>query len=331
MLVIRARNVNHAYVKGSQLLNSIGVKLDSRNGPVLEAPEPVSTIYMAPKERILWDEQRDANPFFHFFESLWMLAGRNDVAFPTQFVKRAGDYSDNGITLHSAYGYRWLGQWSDQLTTIVDMLRRDPLSRRCVLQMWHSELDLGTSSKDLPCNVMAHFQVRGGSLLMTVFNRSNDMIWGAYGANVVQFSMLQQYLAERIGVGVGPYTQVSNNFHGYVGEWQKKGLDQYSSLSEPTIWDPYSAGTVMSHFLGAWDEEPWDRASRNFFDWADAGTARPILMGHEFWDRVAVPLFMAHRAWKNTSTAEESLPYLDLCMASDWSLAGRRWIRRRAK
>ena len=32
-------------------------------------------------------------------------------------------------------------------------------------------------------------------LCMTVCNRSNDMLWGAYGANVVHMSMLQEFVA----------------------------------------------------------------------------------------------------------------------------------------
>ena len=50
---------------------------------------------------------------------------------------------------------------------------------------------------------------------MTVCCRSNDIIWGAYGANAVQFSILQQYIADRLEIEMGPYVQISDSFHAY--------------------------------------------------------------------------------------------------------------------
>ena len=32
-----------------------------------------------PTKELLFDPDRDANPFFHFMEGLWMLAGFNDL------------------------------------------------------------------------------------------------------------------------------------------------------------------------------------------------------------------------------------------------------------
>ena len=86
MHVINARNVNSAYPQALHYIAIAGDRVASRNGPVLRAPEPVSTVYAKPWERVLFDPQRDANPFFHLFESLWMLDGRNDVATLTSWL-----------------------------------------------------------------------------------------------------------------------------------------------------------------------------------------------------------------------------------------------------
>ena len=75
MKVIHARNVNDAVVKGAELLKAGGLTQDSRAGGTLEYPEPVCTVYERPLERVLFDAIRDANPFFHLMEALWMLAG----------------------------------------------------------------------------------------------------------------------------------------------------------------------------------------------------------------------------------------------------------------
>src|SRR5690606_6235064 len=140
--------------------------------------------------------ERDANPFLHFFESLWMLAGRNDVDYMTRLVRRFAAYSDDGKTFNGAYGYRWR-KWfgRDQLQQIIGALRSNPQDRRCVLGMWDAGHDLGLQSADLPCNTHIYFRIQDDRLNMTVCNRSNDAIWGAVGANVVHMSFLQEYMA----------------------------------------------------------------------------------------------------------------------------------------
>src|ERR1039457_2230941 len=104
MHVIQARNVNDALASGLEYLADKGVEEQSRNGPVIVAPGPVTTVYERPLERVLFSPLRDANPFFATMESLWMLAGHNDVVFPAYFAKNMMNYSDGGVTLHGAYG-----------------------------------------------------------------------------------------------------------------------------------------------------------------------------------------------------------------------------------
>ena len=104
--LITVPNVNSALPEAVWWLRTAGVEFPSRNGPVIVAPGPVITTYTAPWQRVLFSKIRDANPFFHFFEALWMLAGRQDVKFLEQFTPRIREYSDNGSTLNGAYGYR---------------------------------------------------------------------------------------------------------------------------------------------------------------------------------------------------------------------------------
>jgi hypothetical protein len=140
------------------------VQKNSRNGGVTMLEEPCLITYTHPRERVLFNSARDANPFFHLYESLWMLAGRNDVAPLTYYVSKMKDFSDDdGKTFNGAYGYRWrhalrdstLG-WEDkdQLDIIVSHLKGNPESRRAVLQMWNVEDDLLKieRSKDVCCN-----------------------------------------------------------------------------------------------------------------------------------------------------------------------------------
>ena len=88
MKVIRARNVNDALLLGLDLFQDPRNfrEQQSRNGTTYEALEPVTTVYEKPWERVMLVKARDANPFFHFIEGLWMLAGRNDLKPLTYLV-----------------------------------------------------------------------------------------------------------------------------------------------------------------------------------------------------------------------------------------------------
>jgi hypothetical protein len=228
MHVIAARNVNDAYRRGLRLLYAEGQLSPSRNGDVLRVDDPVTTVYDHPTERVLFSAQRNANPFFHLIESLWMLNGRNDTRTLTQFIPRMAEFSDDGMTFHGAYGHRWR-RWAlpnhrdpsgrtpelDQLDVAVRMLKQNSADRRVVIGMWDPALDLGIASKDIPCNDLIKLRITNGALDLHVYCRSNDAIWGCYGANAVQFSVLQEYLAARIGCSVGRYWQISGDFHAY--------------------------------------------------------------------------------------------------------------------
>jgi len=246
MIDIAGRNVNHVYPEALWRMRVIGVEQNSRNGRVRRILGPVATTYRCPKERMLLDPKRDANPFFHIFEGVWMLAGRDDVGWIMAFNTNIVQFSDDGVTLRGAYGHRWRKHFGrDQLVWVINHLRHDPNSRRAVIQMFDPETDQPLvshpPSKDIPCNTAVYFELVNGFLNMTVTNRSNDMIWGAYGANVVHMSMLQEFIADSLGVDVGHYTQFSNNFHIY-----ERHFDLMEEIEEPPYYSEEMSATHVS-------------------------------------------------------------------------------------
>ena len=211
---IRARSVSEALAKGLRLMqDERAIREESRNGGVTVWDGPVVTHTLEPMNRVLFSPLRNANPFFHLFESLWMLGGRNDLPWVAQFNSQMKAYSDDGgATQPAAYGHRWRGYFCyDQLAVIIAELRENPGSRRCVLAMWdpgmrdHHVLDHDrgprypnsadllsavAGSSDVPCNTECYFTIRDDLLYMSVQCRSNDLLWGAHGANAVHFSIL---------------------------------------------------------------------------------------------------------------------------------------------
>ena len=331
METIKVRNVHDALLRGIDLFRGGDVHAqDSRAGATLEVETPVATTYLKPNERVLFWEERDANPFFHLFEGLWMLAGRQDVEYLSWFNSRMAEFSDDGMTFNGAYGYRWLFNFEkNQLDIIARRLAKDPHDRRCVLAIWDCTKDLDRQTLDTPCNTHIYFKVRGGKLNMTVCCRSNDMIWGAYGANAVHFSMLQEYMAAKIGVPLGTYTQISDSFHVYKDIYEKlekrmPALDYYEW--KYTKHNPYED---IKPYPMVQNIEEWDMDLIKFMELGEYGQGETTF-NNDYFKHVAVPMLVAwnhHKLNKDTDLAIAILK--DECFAEDWSEAGVDWLLRR--
>lgn len=354
MIVLEGRNVNYALFNGVRFIHAEGIREDSRNGPVLRSLLPVTTVYRQPNERVCLHPWRDANPFFHLMEALWMIAGRDDLPSLTRYVSTFGQFSDDGVTVAGAYGKRWRRWFTseadedfDQLNWVVERLRKDPRDRRTVIQMWDANIDPGradSGGKDVPCNLtLLPFETEG-KLNLTVICRSNDMVLGAYGANAVHFSFLLEYLAGRCGLGVGAMWQVSNNFHAYA-----------SNAGDPTdCWpqnwfleDPYATGEVEPFplfqdfppacFLGdsvAMDREREVLIAQDLAVFFGEGAyAAAQMVRWPFLSRIAVPMALAHRHWKGVPGEDRFTGALEILTQmperNDWRLAAEEWIGRR--
>lgn len=328
MHVITVRNVNGALSSALWWMRGTAIEADSRNGRVLMCPEPVATVYTEPCERVLFSELRDANPFFHLMESIWMLAGRSDVHFPARYTKQIAVYSDDGATLHGAYGFRW--RWwfeTDQLQAIIRMLKRDPTTRRAVLGMWDPATDLEARNLDLPCNTHAYFSVMRGVLDMTVCCRSNDAVWGAYGANAVHFSMLQQFIAEALGISVGQYTHISNNLHVYPDRPDVQRL--FNPVHRDVMYVEEDAYKLLglkpipliqiyeSHTQFLLDAERFVQDPHGDADYQT-----------EFFNLTVAPMQIAHDAYK-ADDLECAITAAQSIKAPDWALASEAWLLRR--
>ena len=337
MQTINVRNVHDDLLRGIDLL-SIGNIVESRNGAVYEASTPITTVYLKPTERVLFWPERNANPFFHFMEGLWMLEGRKDLGFVQTYNKRMVEYSDDGSTIHGAYGWRWRHHFDfDQIGIIINTLEKDPHDRRCVLQMWDPTVDLDKpDGKDVPCNTCIYFKIdHEGCLQMTVSNRSNDIIWGAYGANAVHLSMLQEYVATCVGVPVGIYYQVSDSYHAYKEIYEellekflaRDALDFYAqrTLKE---FNPYTREEVAPYPMINTDLEKWTLDCSAFMRRHPFDTHRWDNSFHDdFFNKVAVPI---QDTWwlHKTGKAEEAMVEIQGCAASDWRKACWEWLAR---
>ena len=301
---------------------------------------PVTMVTMRPWERVLFCPERDANPFFHLYEALWILCGFNDVARVNYYSRQIAEYSDDATTFHGAYGHRMRYAFGlDQIESAIDTLHRDPFSRRAVIGLWNPSLDIpqerSGAAKDIPCNTTVYFKVRDGRLHITVSNRSNDAVWGCYGANAVQFSILQQYVAARLGYALGTYTQVSDSLHVYLdgkaGEvWER------CQQSPPPLLQSYAPSSIGLGYtpLAMNALRFWNEACELLSD----PTGRPALKlpQEPFLNHIALPLFYAHESYREGSAREgikaltRSMELNRMYSNNAWLVAGLQWFQRRA-
>jgi hypothetical protein len=317
---ITETNVNGAFDTAWHYLSVAGVEEPSRNGPVLVAPTPVITTYLRPTERVLFSPRRDANHVFHLMESIWMLAGLSDVEWLSQFSSNISTYAEPDGYIHGAYGARWRNWFNegeyDQLPVIINTLRTNPQSRQAVLQMWDPTADLEGEWRDRPCNTAIYFDCRGGKLNMTVTCRSNDILWGCYGANAVHMSMLQEVIAHAVGVPVGVYRQFSNNWHAYTDNDKVKDFLKYPPVGG---FDHYESGRTVAIPLIS-GKETW----QHFLDDCERVVNGFRAVDTFFMDKVAVPLRDAYLARK----AGESYDVRNV-PECDWKLGFQQWCERR--
>lgn len=272
---------------------------DTRGGKVYRMDEPLTICNRVPTRRVLFNPMRNANPFFHLMEAVWMFAGKDDL-WITKFNKNMAQFADANGTFHGAYGARWL----EQIGPAVEMLIKDPKSRRVYVSLWDARKDLQTNSNDLPCNVGISFQTRRGKLEAHVFNRSNDIIWGMLGSNIVHFSMLQEVVAHLSGLPLGPLYQISVNAHYYDRHF---GLVK-DHISEDKV--PYP----RPYPLHPQSWRTWVSDCRRVLE----GTSNCSMYHHDFFPDVVLPMIAL---WEGHGKAQS------IC-APDWRKAAQEWIER---
>ncbi len=251
-----------------------------------------------------------------------MLAGRKDVEFLVQFNKRMSTFSDDGIEFNAAYGYRWRRHFGyDQLVSVIQTLRKDLKTRQAVMQIWDPE-DLTKSTLDKACNTQVVFDTRGDKLNMTVFNRSNDIWWGAYGANAVHFSFMQEFVAHSVRLPVGEYRQVSNNFHLYLELYD---ASKYVLNPPDLSHDLYSSDAVKPYpimnnaMCFSFLEDCENFCVDPFREWG---------YNHPFFHEVARPMALVIRE-RRLKLSDGRDVAGKLIKAQDWSQAVLDWIDRR--
>lgn len=238
--------INSFLVGASTLLIKEGVKRKTRNKVCIELPEPFMFKLTNPTARLVTIAARKWNPILPFAESLWLASGRNDLEFIGYYLKNMKNFSDDGEFLRGGYGprlrkynginddYKIRNPYNidieklnksevDQFSFICNSFERDIFTRQAIINIGDPPKDCFDKdgnikiTKDFPCTRLLHFQKqpKTNKLNLTVYMRSNDLVWGASAVNVFNFTFMLEYFAQILGLEIGEYYHIANNFHYY--------------------------------------------------------------------------------------------------------------------
>lgn len=204
---------------------------------------PVLIKVSNPKQRCLVIPNRLNNIIQTVAETIWVLGGRNDLAYLTTYLPRAGKFSDDGLIWRAGYGPR-IRNWDgvDQLINVVNMLKVNPLSARGVISLFDPKVDSNLEWKDVPCNNWIQFSIRDNKLNMYVSLRANDVVWGFSGINFFEWSMLQELVANWLNVEVGNYY----HFTGFLTLFKRHNQRAHKMLENRIDNDIYSNSNIVS-------------------------------------------------------------------------------------
>ena len=343
--MIKVRNTNTAMYPVYDYIYVNGVEEQSRNGTVLTVLHPVTIGYSHPQECVNFCPVRDANPYFHFMEMLWFLEGIGDTKLISYYLPNMVDYSDDGDKFNAHYGYNIRTRWFDQLDNVVRILKTDPYTRRAVLQIWNPYDLINTKSKDLACNLTLVFRMQQGRRIndvkprldMTVYNRSNDAIWGGVsGANITNLFAFQMYVTLALDVEFGTQYVVSNNLHIYKDNPKAEGLIEKYAMANPMSvddierYDPYTRGEVKPY----WKVNDVVRLTIEVRQFLNRLRNNKFIPLYSHWysepliQSVAVPLARSFWYHKNKDRKNAMLSAHNI-LAEDWRKACVEWLGRR--
>jgi thymidylate synthase len=261
-------------------------------------------------------------------EMVWFLEGKGDLNFIAKFLPRMAEYSDDGIGFNAHYGQR-IRYPDDQLKLVIKHLLNDPASRSAVVQIW-DKADLNKVTRDKACNMQLVFRMVGGKLDMTVYNRSNDAIWGGIsGANITNLFVFQAYVAAGLCVNIGKQYVASNNLHLYLDNPKTKLLlDHYHNPDPKFVRDLMQEEPLKSKLIRCNEFHTLDSEIKQFMAIERLGKVHPSYQTD--FIRVAEQIASVHH-WYRQGNLIAARDLAKTIPAPDWREACTAWLTRRWK
>lgn len=160
-------------------------------------------------------------------ELLWFINGDTNI----EYLKQNGvsiwdEWADENGNLGPIYGYQWRS-WTaregniDQLTEVIDQIKKNPNSRRLIVSAWN----VGDIEKMAlpPCHIFFQFYVANGKLSCQMYQRSADLFLGV-PFNIASYSLLTMMIAQVCELEVGEFIHTLGDAHIYLNHLEQVKL-----------------------------------------------------------------------------------------------------------
>jgi thymidylate synthase len=168
-------------------------------------------------------------------ELLWFLAGDTNTRYLNENQVRIWDpWADEDGNLGPVYGAQWRaweapdGRKIDQISQVVEQIRRNPASRRHLVTAWNPAVvpDESLSAREnvrqgraalASCHALFQFYVADGRLSCQLYQRSTDCPLGQV-FNIAQYSLLTHMVAQQCDLLPGEFIWTGGDCHIYLNQ-----------------------------------------------------------------------------------------------------------------
>ncbi len=161
-------------------------------------------------------------------ELIWFLRGETNIGYLKEHgVGIWDEWADADGELGPVYGRQWRswptadGGTVDQIAWVVEETRRNPDSRRLIVNSWN----VGELPKMalMPCHTLFQFYVADGRLSCQLYQRSGDIFLGV-PFNIASYALLTHMVAQVCGLGVGDFVHTLGDAHLYSNHLEQARL-----------------------------------------------------------------------------------------------------------
>ncbi len=153
------------------------------------------------------------------YELLWFLNGDTNVQYLNENgVSIWNEWADENGNLGPVYGKQWRswqgadGQVIDQITDVIDQIKKNPDSRRLIVSAWNvAELP---AMALMPCHTLFQFYVADGKLSCQLYQRSADVFLGV-PFNIASYALLTMMVAQVCDLQPGDFVHSFGDVHLY--------------------------------------------------------------------------------------------------------------------
>lgn len=171
-------------------------------------------------------------------ELLWFLKGETNIGYlQDNGVSIWNEWATDSGELGPVYGAQWRswqavdGSTIDQISQLIDDIRRTPDSRRLIVSAWNPALlpDPAISPKDNaamgkqalpPCHTLFQFYVNNGKLSCQLYQRSADIFLGV-PFNIASYALLTLMIAQVCQLQPGEFIHTFGDAHLYQNHLQQ--------------------------------------------------------------------------------------------------------------